>query len=52
MKTDIGVNYLRLSDEDVKRGDQSSLRLLGRMNVNDDTTAEQLLAYLNRDPKA
>ncbi|MBE6631380.1 MAG: hypothetical protein E7623_01625 [Ruminococcaceae bacterium] len=32
----------------VKRGDKSSLYLLGRMNVNDETTEEMLLSYLYR----
>ena len=32
----------------VVRGDNSSLRLLGRKNINDNTTEEELLAYLNR----
>ena len=35
-------------DNIVTQGDASSLRLLGRMNVNDDTTEEQLLRYLDR----
>ena len=45
-KVSFTTDYSR--DNVLTQGELSSLRLLGRMNVNDDTTEEQLLRYLDR----
>ncbi len=45
-KVSFTTDYSR--DNVLTQGDLSSLRMLGRMNVNDDTTEEQLLRYLDR----
>ena len=45
-KVSVTTNYS--ADNIVIKGDASSLRLLGRMNVNDPTTKESLLNYLSR----
>ena len=45
-KVTFTTDYSR--DNVLTQGDPSSLRLLGRMNVNDDTTEEQLVRYLLR----